>query len=244
MEIVNCRAIVLKLVDFRENDRLVTLYTLEHGRLTGVARGAKRSVRRFGGALELFALLNVQMKHRHSLSELIEADIVTIHSGIRGELGRIAHAAYASELVAALAPEGMANPRLFRLISAYLEYLNANNASSSGRRFFEINLLNILGYRPSLDACSRCGRMLGAGSGNPATVATSEILCTDCAPLGRDISSEALGLLSSALKTGRFGALLFTPAALVEVGLLLDCVIESHLDTPLRSTGFLREMAD
>jgi DNA repair protein RecO (recombination protein O) len=129
-------------------------------------------------------------------------------------------------------------------MSTYLLFLNANNSSSSDRRFFEINLLNILGYRPSLDACSRCGRMLGVGSGNPATVAAAEILCADCAPLGRDLSLEALGLLSGALKTGRFGALLFTPAALVEVGLLLDCIIETHLDAPLRSTGFLREMTD
>lgn len=242
MEIVNCRAIVLKLQDYRENDRLVTLFTLEHGRLIGVARGAKRSIKRFGGALELFALLDVQMKHRHSLSELVEADIQTIHSGIRGDLARIAQGAYACELIAALAPEGMANARLFRLMASYLDHLDRSAASNSDRRFFEINLLNILGYRPSLDLCSRCGAQLGGGAGKPATLSYSEILCCDCSPVSREFSRETLGFLSACLNTGRFGSVSSSPATLAEAGLLLDGIIESHLAAPLRSTPFLLEM--
>lgn len=154
VEIVTCSALVLNLADYRESDRLVTLFTLEHGRIAGIARGARRSVKRFGGALELFTHLSVHLKLKHALSELLDVDIVTIHSGIRGDLGRIAHAAYASELVATLAPEGMVNHRLFRLFSAYLAHLDVNPANGSDRRFFEINLLNILGYRPALDSCT------------------------------------------------------------------------------------------
>jgi DNA repair protein RecO (recombination protein O) len=244
MEIVNCKAIVLKLSDYRESDRLVTLFTLEHGRISGIARGARRSVKRFGGALELFALLNIQMKFRHALSDLIEADIVTIHSGIRGDLGRIAHAAYASDLVANLAPEGMVNHRLFRLIAAYLDHLNANSSNNVDRRFFEMNLLNILGYRPSLDACRCCGIALGADSGSSARIAGTDVVCRECGPSSREISFEALGFLSRALKTGRFGMLDCSSSSLAEVGVLLDNAIESHLDAPLRSLAFLREIGE
>lgn len=242
MEIIRCRAIVLKLSDYRESDRLVTLFTLEHGRLSGIARSARRSVKRFGGALEQFALLDVQMKLRHSLSEILETDIITIHSGIRGDLGRIAHAAYASELVASLAPEGMANHRLFRLYAAYLSYLDAHPANTSDRRFFEVNLLNILGYRPSLDSCCWCDAPLGSTPGVPARISGADVLCRDCGRGGRAVAPETLELLSVSLKTGRFGQLRFPEAALAEAGLLLDSAIALHLEAPLRSLVFLREM--
>jgi DNA repair protein RecO (recombination protein O) len=242
VEIVCCRAIVLKLADYRESDRLVTLFTLEHGRISGIARGAKRSIKRFGGALELFALLDVQMKFRHGLSELTSVDIITIHSGVRGDLQRIAHAAYMTELVASITPEGVPLPRLFRLVSSYLGYLDANPATSDDRRFFEINLLNILGYRPMLGSCSRCGGSLGEGSGNPPRIDGSSIVCPDCAPLCKEIPFETLKLLGMALKTGRFGALRFTPESLAQAGNLLDNAIASHLDAPLRSLQFLHEI--
>ncbi len=242
METVRCEAIVLKLADYRESDRLVTLFTLEHGRLSGIARGARRSVRRFGGALELFARLQLQMKVRHALSDLLEADIVTIHHGIRGDLYRIAHAGYACELLIALAPEGQANPRLFRLISAYLAHLDANPATPDDRRFFEINLLNILGYRPSLDACSRCGSALGDKSAGACHIAGGEVVCRACAPVGQLLSFETLGLLSRCLRTGRVGAVEFPPLALSEAGRFLDAAIASHVTVTLRSLAFLQEL--
>ncbi|MBT0665424.1 DNA repair protein RecO [Geobacter pelophilus] len=241
MELATCRGIVLNLADYRDNDKLVTLFTLEHGRISGIARGAKRSVKRFGGALELFAALNVQMKFRHALSELLEVDIITIHAGIRGDLGRIAHAAYAADLIATFSPEGQANQRLFRLLSAYLAHLDANPATLSDRRFVEINLLNIIGYRPELDACSRCGVLIGE-TGVPGRINGAEVVCRQCGPASREIADETLKALSLALKTGRFGLVHFSGPALVEAGLLLDNAIEAHLDKPLRSLAFLREM--
>lgn len=242
MEIVTCSALVLKLVDYRESDRLVTLFTREHGRISGIARGARRSVKRFGGALELFAHLTVHLKLKHGLSELVDVDIVTIHSGIRGDLGRIAHAAYASDLVATLAPEGMANHRLFRLISAYLDHLDAEPANGPDRRFFEINLLNILGYRPSLDCCGSCGTAIGGDAENPAHISGAAVACHQCSTSGISISAEALEFLTRCLKTGRFGLLRPAQCSLAEAGMLLDNAIESHCDMPLRSLGFLREI--
>ncbi len=242
METVRCEAIVLKLADYRESDRLVTLFTLEHGRLSGIARGARRSVRRFGGALELFARLQLQMKLKHGLSDLLEADIVTIHHGIRGDLQRIAHACYACELLGALAPEGEANLRLFRLLSAYLAHLDSNPATQGDRRFFEINLLNILGYRPSLDLCSRCGSDLGSKSAKACQLTGGEVVCRVCAPVGRLLSAETLEILSRSLRTGRIGAIRFPSDALAEAGMLLDAAIASHVASPLHSLAFLNEL--
>jgi len=144
-------AIVLRLTDYGEADRIVSLFTLEQGRLSGIARGAKRSRKRFGGALEPFAHLKLQLHLGAGLPTLTSADIVSIFPGIRAELAKIGSAAYACELVERLTPEAEAAPRLFRLLYCYLEQLDLAPPSPSDRRFFAVNLLKILGYQPELD---------------------------------------------------------------------------------------------
>lgn len=151
MKKTQIEAIVLRLTDYGEADRIVSLFTLEQGRLSGIARGAKRSRKRFGGALESFAHLRLQMQQGTGLATLLSADIASIFLGIRGDLDKIGSAAYACELVERLTPEAEASPRLFRLLYCYLERLDQAPPSPSDRRFFAVNLLKILGYQPELE---------------------------------------------------------------------------------------------
>src|SRR6185369_6012485 len=155
------QSIVLSCLDYGDSDRIVSLFTLEHGRVKAFARGARKSRRRFGPALEPFARIDAQARVKEGLSSLQQADIVCIYPAIRADLERIAHALYACELVDVITPEGHPLPRLYRLMAAYLDRLETETAVAGDRRFFEINLLNILGYRPSLDTCSRCDTPFG-----------------------------------------------------------------------------------
>lgn len=239
MEILRCDAVVLGALDYREADRLVTLFTLEHGKVKGVARGAKRSIRRFGGALEQFARLAVQLALKGGLARIDGADVATIHPGIRADLLKIGYAGYACEAVDLLLPEGLPNPRLFRLLSAYLERLDTAPAAASDRRFFEANLLNVLGYRLPLEECASCGARLSAGcyAGHG-----EGLLCGRCGRGGRAVSRRTIELLAMALRTGRFGAVCFTPAELSEAGSILDPAIALHVSRPFRAIEFLREM--
>jgi DNA repair protein RecO (recombination protein O) len=143
-------AIVLRLTDYGEADRIVSLFTLDQGRISGVARGAKRSRKRFAGALESFAHLRLQLQLGSGLPTLLSADILSIFPGVRADLAKIGCAAYACELVERLTPEAEPNPRLFRLLFCYLERLDQAPPSPSDRRFFAVNLLKILGYQPDL----------------------------------------------------------------------------------------------
>jgi DNA repair protein RecO (recombination protein O) len=242
MEICRCQAIVLGVTDYREADKIVTLFTLEHGKLGGVARGAKRSMRRFAGALEPFALLTAQLALTGGLARLDGVDVVTIHPGIRKDLLKIGYAGYAIEATDLLLPEGLANPRLFRLLSAYLERLDTAPAAASDRRFFEINLLNILGYRPALDECAGCGSDLSVSPGRCQAGPTGEVLCERCGRGGRPVAAGTIALLKTALRTGRFGAVAFVPDELAEAGSILDPAIAGHVRRPLKSLAFLREM--
>lgn len=209
MKTSETQGIVLRLTDYGEADRIVSLFTLEHGKLQGIARGAKRSRKRFGGALDPFAHLKLQVSHGPGLATLLSADIVGIFAGIRGDLTKIGCAAYACELVERLTPDEEVNPRLFRLLYCYLERLDQAPPVPSDRRFFAVNLLKILGYQPDLDV--------------------------------RGISAETAALLSRAMQSGRFGAVIFSEPSLREADLLLNPAIDLHLDRPLKSLAFLKE---
>ena len=241
MESCRCEAIVLWVADYGEADRLVTLFTLEHGKLKGLAKGAKRSLRRFGGILEPFARLTVQIAVKSGLSRLIGADAATIFPRIREDLLKIGYAGYACEATDLLLPEGLPNPRLFRLLAAYLEHLDQAPPSPSDRRFFEVNLLNILGYRPALGQCASCGINLAALPTRHAGAAGG-LLCNRCGRGNRAVSAGTVNLLEASLSTGRFGAVNFSPVELVEAGSILDPAIASHVSRPFKALAFLREM--
>ena len=144
MHLEKLQAFVLSNSDYGESDRIVSLFTLEHGRLKGFARGARNSRKRFGPALEPFARINLELNYKDGLSSLRSADVITLYSGIRGELCAIAHGLYACELLECLTPEGEPLPRLYRLFATYLERLDSGQSVASDRRMFEINVLNIL----------------------------------------------------------------------------------------------------
>jgi DNA repair protein RecO (recombination protein O) len=224
------QAIIISGRDYRENDRLVRLFTLGHGPLTALARGAKRSLKRFCGTLEPCSRIGVELAvPEEGLAILYSAEIIASHPALRRELERFAHASYACELADRFLAEHLPNPRLFRLLAMYLEFLgqaapgsedpvadarHGGHVLGSGRRFYEINLLNILGYRPDLSS------PLATGMLSPLTAQ----------------------LLQQCQASGRFGAVTFSPHELAEAGSLLDRTLASHLDRPLKSLEFMREV--
>jgi len=239
MRSISDEAIVIGLMDFRETDRIVSLFTKEHGRMSGLARGARRSVKRFGGSLELFARLSVNFAQGESLVSIRDVDAVTIYPGIRSSFEGIAHAGYACELVSLLAPERLANGRLFRLLTAYLDHLDNSPATASGRHFFEINLLNILGYRPPLDSCAGCGSELGL-KGGFWSGHEGGIYCRNCSGNGSFLGGSTVTLLLESMKCGRFGQITFADSNILEAGSFLEAFITSNIGRPLKSLAFLR----
>jgi DNA repair protein RecO (recombination protein O) len=236
------QAFVLGTRDYGDSDRIVSLFTLEHGRIRAFARGARKSRKRFGAALEAFARIEIQVRLKEEgLCGLTQADIHSIYPRIRNDLNGIAHALYACELVEAVSPEGHPLPRLYRLLAAYLDRLEAATADAGERRFFEINLLNILGYRPSLETCSRCDAPFGEAGALLSE--GGELICRFCTVGGRSISAAALSRLRACLGTGTFGAIGFSPETVAQAGTLLDQAIAVHAGRRLKSADFLQQVS-
>lgn len=152
MKTEHCQAIVLATLDYGESDRIVSLFSLELGRIKAFAKSARASRKRFGGSLEPGNRLELTLQAKDDgLSRLERVESAQCYPGLRQSLEALALALYGCELVKALTPEGHPLPRLYRLLTALLEHLDQGTASEADRRFFEINLLNILGYRPPLE---------------------------------------------------------------------------------------------
>lgn len=235
------QAFTISTIDYGDSDRIVSLFTLEQGRLRAFARGARKSRKRFGAALEPFARIEVQVRIKEGLSGLVQADIHSIYPHIRNDLEKIAHALYACELVDSITAESQPLPRLYRLFAAYLDRLETAPAQEDERRFFEINLLNILGYRPALENCSRCGTSYGTRGA--ILLEGGELCCGPCAAPGRPLSDATLKNLQACLGTGTFGSIPLQPDVLIQAGALLDDAISAHTGRRLKSLNFLRQVS-
>jgi DNA repair protein RecO (recombination protein O) len=149
-------AIVLRSQPFKERDRLVTFLTENHGKLTGIARGAIHS-RRFGGTLDLFTCSQLRFKETQGeLVRIEEANLRRDFLSLREKLENVSAAGYFADLCLRLTEERHGAREIFLLLAHYLYLLEEHTATFEIVRSFEIKLLERLGWAPVLDECSGC----------------------------------------------------------------------------------------
>jgi DNA repair protein RecO (recombination protein O) len=159
-------AIVLRTRPFGESDKIVSFLTENHGKFTGIAKGALRSRKRFVNSLEPFSLVNLSFQDRaHSnLAFLLAADLIRGPSALMSDLDRIAHASYLVEITDGLIGEREENRAVFQHLLDGLRHLEQSGASLRFLTCFELKLLRLAGYQPGLDNCKKCRRHWPAGS--------------------------------------------------------------------------------
>lgn len=150
-------AIVLRRQDFGEADKLLTLYTPMLGKIRVLAKGVRKPKSRKGGHLELYTHSNLLLAKGRSLDIVTQAE--TIHSflGMRRDLRRTSCAYYAAELLDRFTEERVENNPLFELFLNALSWLADAEDPELALRYFELHLLDYVGYRPQLFECVRCG---------------------------------------------------------------------------------------
>jgi len=162
MERFEDQAVVLGTVDFGDADRLVTLFTRDHGRLTAFAAGARRSKRRFGGALTVGTWLKAQLSTRRGDTlRLEEVSVVRSFHHLQDELGLIARSLYCLELCRELTRDAQPHEPLFDALTAYLQLLDQKQAGPTSLLKFELDALEQAGLRPRFDSCVFCGKVPG-----------------------------------------------------------------------------------
>src|SRR5262245_16158397 len=139
-------ALILRTYKLGEADRIVVFLTREHGKKRGVAKGARRSRSRFGGALEPLTHVRVAYfeKERRDLVSLNYAEMIRSPlAAVQREA--LEHVGYFAELIDEWAPESHADERLFRLGVSVLEALVSDTPLPPLTRYFEYWLLRLQG---------------------------------------------------------------------------------------------------
>ena len=241
-------AIIIGSMNLGEADKLVTFFSLDRGRLRGVAKNARRSFRRFGAGLELFthARLHLYEKEHQELIRIESSDIISQHFDIAGDLDRMASGSVMVELVREIAPEGERNPQVFLLLAHVLHLLNEGVDPLFLVRIFEIRFLSLLGFQPKLDKCLSCG----CGAERPMVFfgLKGGVLCPDClVSSGEDqirLSPGAIGFYYHTLRMDLDKVTRLKPSA--DIMRELDRAFTSHtlhiLGKRLKSAAFLRSV--
>jgi DNA repair protein RecO (recombination protein O) len=240
MTTLRSEALVLRSVDFGESDRILHLLVPERGRVTAIAKGARRSVKRFGGTLDFFNHLKVELEHRrpNSMSRLDQAQLIHTYVPIRMDPRRFALGCYLLELLDRLAPEGGAPEDMRRLFAFALAALTRLSERSPG-------------LRPELSRCVRCAREVPSNAPRDATagfsVADGGPLCGACAVSVQGLLRVHLGTLRSLdgalrMPLDRLDRLVLPAAALSEARQLLGRFQHFHVGVALQSERLLDQL--
>lgn len=147
-------ALVLKRRPFGEADRLVTLLTPQHGKIDAIAKGARKPLSKKTGHVELFTHTDVLIARGRELGILTQAEVVKPFVPIREDLTRGAYANYVAELLDRFTYDAdFASPRLFTLLDASFERICHDDDPRRVVRYFELRLLDEVGFRPELQDC-------------------------------------------------------------------------------------------
>ncbi len=161
MSLKQSEAIVLRTYPLREADLLVTLFTRADGKIKGVARAAKKSRRRFGGALEPLTLVRAHYDDREGkeLCRLDSCEILWSPMSAELDYARIVALEHIAEMLDELLPDHEANDAIFRLAVSVLHELRTGDIWVP-LTYFQLWLVRLVGFLPELSACIACGRAL------------------------------------------------------------------------------------
>ena len=211
MPLLSTEAIVLHAFDYSETSRILRLATREAGVLSVLARGARRSTKRFGSALDLFAegTVEVLVREQRDLQTLCAFDLTHPRPGLASDLGRFSGASALAELVLRFATNER-QESLFDALSRSLDELAV--AAPDETREVTLGgawrLVGELGFAPSLDSCSACHATVALADTLPFSHTAGGVLCASCArlhPAGRTLPAAERARLGAWMADERPG---------------------------------------
>ena len=243
---IRVEAIVLSHSDWGEADRLLGLYTREMGKLRSIAKGVRKPRSRKAGHLEPFTRVSLLLAKGRDMWIVTQADTVNAHLCLREDLERVGYAAYAVELLDRFTYEEGENPGLYRLLSETLARLDTEPDPQLPIHYYEMRLLDLLGFRPQLFNCTRCGEDIRPVD-QYFSASLGGVLCPRCGAAtsaANPISMEALKYLRHFQRSGYTEAARAHPRQEIdrEIERLLQHYLTYLLERGLNSPAFLRKV--
>jgi DNA repair protein RecO (recombination protein O) len=263
---LKAEAIVIKSINLREADKIITFFSKEHGKIQGVAKGIRKIKTKYSGKLELFNRVRVIFfqKNQQPLWRITQADVVEVLPRLQHDFNKIIGASYVAEMLNTLFAEHDAtHPAVYPLVWETLRTLAACEHVRNILPAFEIKLLAHLGYAPVLDRCTRCGtphlmpqtptgREQDAPPPRPAgsvgfSSATGGVLCPRCNAQCTEsaaLSPASLSILRQLLTANMRQAptISMSRATFYEIKHVLSTHFQYHLDVTLKTDAFVQKL--
>lgn len=194
-------ALVLRLVDFSETSRVVTLFTRDFGKVRALAKGARRQRSAFEAGLDLLTVCRIVFISRRSdsLDLLTEAQLVKGFRGRAGDLGALYAGYYVAELLSELTEDYDPHPDLFDEAVRTLDLLAGQASIPLVMLHFELVALAEVGYLPALEHCVGCQRVVEPVGTCYFSISAGGVLCPAC----RRGRSKVVKLSAAALRIVR-----------------------------------------
>jgi DNA repair protein RecO (recombination protein O) len=244
MALRESEAIILRTYPMREADLLVTLFTRLEGKVRGVARSAKKSKRRFGGALEPLTYVRAfyDVRERQELVRLDSCEV--LESPLASEVGyaRAVALGHIAELLDELLPDREANDAIFRLTLSVLQVLTGPEIWMP-ITYFDLWLTRLVGFLPELTECVVCGRNLN-GSRAWFHALADGLMCADDKRLASsEISSESRALAVHMFRAPveSFVTIPWPKSQAADLRKFLIQILERHLEKKLIAAAMLEK---
>jgi DNA repair protein RecO (recombination protein O) len=245
MALKESEAIVLRTYPLRESDLLVTLFTRLEGKLKGVARAAKKSKRRFGGALEPLTYVRAVYDERER-QELVRLDSCeVIESPMSGEVtfARATALAHVAELLDQLMPDREASDAVFRLTLAVIAELRGS-ALWMPVTYFELWMTRLMGFLPEFAECAVCGRSLNGTRAYWHALADGLVCVDDKRIASSEMSPESRKIAAQMLKSraSEFAGIEWPKVLGADLRKFLIQILERHIEKKLVTAGMLEKI--
>lgn len=231
---VKTEAVVLRSIRYGEADRILHLYTVDRGRLSAIAKGSRRARSRFGGRLEPFFRVRLDLHEgRSELLTVTGAETVSPYASLRADADAIATAALGCDAVSRLFDSSEPHPEVFNLLCTFLAVIDEDPklAGPAIQVAFRLKLLLAAGLAPQLSQCARCGATEDIVGFAPAA---GGVVCSACEAGSFPLDEESHRFLVVALGTPLAELPEPAPTALVAATRAVQETAEHHAHVRLR----------
>jgi DNA repair protein RecO (recombination protein O) len=246
MALKESEAIVLRTYPLREADLLVTLFTRLEGKVRGVARSAKKSKRRFGGALEPLTYVRVyyEDRERQELARLDSCEVLESPLATEVSYPRAVALSHVAELLDELLPDREANDTVFRLTLSVLAGLRGPDVWMP-ITYFDLWMTRLTGYLPELSECAVCGRTLNGSRAFFHVLADGLMCAGDKRLASSEISAESRLLAAHMFRAPveSFAGTPWPKAQGADLRKFLIQALQRHIEKKLVTAGMLEKIS-
>ena len=246
MALKESEAIVLRTYPLRESDLLVTLFTRLEGKVKGVARAAKKSKRRFGGALEPLTYVRAfyDDRERQELARLDSCEVIESPLADEVSYSRAVALGHIAELLDELLPDREASDAVFRLTLSVLRELRGPTLWMP-LTYFELWMTRLMGFLPELSECAACGRSLNGSRAFWHALADGLMCVDDKRIASSELSPESRKIAAQMLKSrvSEFQAIDWPKPVAADLRKFLLQTLERHIEKKLVTAGMLEKIS-